>query len=114
GYNFKQVALHVLLSIPNHVYEAFPIAALIGTLFALAHLVATSEYTVMRASGVSLVRLSGALLSVGLLFALVTFIFGEFIGPVAEQFAHRLRSQAIAGIIAQEFRSGLWVKDGRN
>ena len=25
-----------------------------------------------------------------------------------------MRSLAIAGIVAQEFRSGLWVKDGRN
>src|SRR5690606_18109551 len=90
------------------------IAALIGTLFAIAQLVASSEYTVIRASGVSLSRLNGALLGVGAIFAVVTFAFGEFIGPPAEQFAQRLRSLAIAGIVAQEFRSGLWVKDGRN
>ena len=114
SYQFKQLALHVLLLLPTHVYEVFPIAALIGTLFALAHLVASSEYTVMRASGLSLVRLNGALLSIGLLFAIITFVFGEFIGPPTERFAQRLRSQAIAGIVAQEFRSGLWVKDGRN
>ena len=33
---------YVLLSVPGHVYELFPIAALIGTLFALARLVANS------------------------------------------------------------------------
>ena len=114
NYRLKNIVLHVLLSLPTHVYEVFPIAALIGTLFALAQLVASSEYTVMRTSGVSLMRLNAALLSVGLLFAVVTFAFGEFIGPPAEQFAQRLRSLAIAGIVAQEFRSGLWVKDGRN
>ena len=114
GYRMKHIALHVLMTVPSHVYEVFPIAALIGTLFALAQLVASSEYTVMRASGLSLTRLNGALVSIGLIFACVTFVFGEFIGPPAEQFAQRLRSQAIAGIIAQEFRSGLWVKDGRN
>jgi lipopolysaccharide export system permease protein len=48
------------------------------------------------------------------LFAVVTFAFGEFLGPPAEQFAQRMRSLAIAGIVAQEFRSGLWVKDGHN
>ena len=77
---------------PTHVYEVFPIAALIGTLFALAQLVASSEYTVMRASGVSLLRLNAALLTVGLLFATITFVFGEFIGPPAEQLAQRVRS----------------------
>ena len=114
GYRMKHIALHVLLSTATHVYEVFPIAALIGTLFALAQLVASTEYTVIRASGVSLTRLNGALLSVGAIFAVITFIFGEFIGPPAEQFAQRMRSLAIAGIVAQEFRSGLWVKDGRN
>ena len=114
GYRLPNIALHVLLSVPTHVYEVFPIAALIGTLFALAQLVASSEYTVMRASGVSLLRLNAALLTVGLLFATITFVFGEFIGPPAEQLAQRVRSLAIAGIVAQEFRSGLWVKDGRN
>ena len=114
GYRLKHIALHVLLRIPTHVYEVFPIATLIGTLFALAQLVASTEYTVIRVSGVSLTRLNAALLSVGALFAVVTFAFGEFIGPPAEQFAQRVRSLAIAGIVAQEFRSGLWVKDGRN
>lgn len=114
GYRLKHIALHVLLRAPTHVYEVFPIAALIGTLFALAQLVASSEYTVIRTSGVSLLRLNGALVSIGLIFAAVTFVFGEFVGPPAEQFAQRMRSLAIAGIVAQEFRSGLWVKDGYN
>ena len=114
GYRLKNVALHVLLSVPTHVYEVFPIAALMGTLFAMAQLVASTEYTVIRASGVSLSRLNGALLSIGAVLAVITFAFGEFIGPPAEQFAQRMRSLAIAGIVAQEFRSGLWVKDGQN
>jgi lipopolysaccharide export system permease protein len=114
NYQLRQVALHVLLSTPNRLYEVFPIAALIGTLFALAQLVSSSEYTVMRASGLSAARLLGALATIGALFAAVMFAVGEFVGPPAEQLGQRLRSQAITGIIAQEFRSGLWVKDGRS
>ncbi len=112
GYRLSHILTHVLLSAPNHVYELFPIAALIGTLFALAQLVASSEYTVMRASGVSLARMVGALCSVGIVFGALTFTVGEFVAPPAEQFAQRMRSQAISGIVSQEFRSGLWIKDG--
>lgn len=112
GYQLRHILLHVLLSAPNHVYELFPIAALIGTLFALAQLVASSEYTVMRASGVSVARMAGVLISIGLAFGALTFAVGEFVAPPAEQFAQRLRSRAISGIVAQEFRSGLWLKDG--
>jgi lipopolysaccharide export system permease protein len=112
AYQLRQIMVHVLLSVPNHVYELFPIAALIGTLFALAQLVASSEYTVMRVSGISITRMALMLGTVGLLFAVLTFVFGEFIGPPTEQLAQRMRSQAITGLVAQEFRSGLWIKDG--
>jgi len=114
GYQLRQVARHVALSIPNHVYQLFPIAALIGTLFALAQFVASSEYTVMRTSGVSLLRMNFTLATVGLTLAVLTFVFGEYVGPPAEQLAHRLRSRAITGIVAQEFRSGLWIKDEKS
>ncbi len=114
GYRMRHIVQHVVLSVPAHIYEIFPIAALIGTLFALAQLVASSEYTVMRTAGVSLVGMIGTILTAGLLFAALTFVFGEYVGPVAEQLAQRFRSQAITGIIAQEFRSGLWLKDDKS
>lgn len=114
NYRLRHILLFVLFSVPNHVYELFPIAALIGTLFALAQLVASSEYTVMRTSGVSMTRMSVMLGGVGLLFAATAFMVGEFVAPPAEQFAQRLRSQAITGLVAQEFRTGLWVKDGKS
>ncbi|MFN7085877.1 MAG: LPS export ABC transporter permease LptG [Burkholderiales bacterium] len=114
SYSFRHVLVYVLLSVPNHVYELFPIAALIGTLFALAQLVASSEYMVMRTSGLSVVRMSAMLMGVGLMFAVLTFLVGEFVAPQSEQLAQRLRSQAITGLIAQEFRSGLWLKDDKS
>jgi lipopolysaccharide export system permease protein len=114
AYRLPRVIAYVLLSLPGHAYELFPIAVLIGTLFALAQFVANSEYTVMRTSGVSLARMLVTLIQIGLLFALLTFVCGEFIAPPAEQAAQQLRAKAITGVIAQEFRSGLWVKDDRS
>ena len=114
GYRLAHMIAYVLLSVPGHVYELFPIAALIGTLFALAQLVANSEYTVMRVSGVSVPRMALTLVQIGLLFSVLTFVIGEFAAPPAEQFAQQLRAKAITGVIAQEFRSGLWLKDDRS
>jgi lipopolysaccharide export system permease protein len=114
AYSLQLIAVYVLLSAPGHVYELFPIAVLIGALFALAQLVAGSEYTVMRTAGVSTARFVSTLVGAGLILAVLTFAFGEFVGPPAEQFAQRLRSQAITGLVAQEFRSGLWIKDDRS
>jgi lipopolysaccharide export system permease protein len=112
-YTLRRILLYVLMLVPVHVYELFPIAALIGALFALAQLVAGSEYTVMRTSGVSTARFAATLAVIGLALAILTFAVGELISPAAEQFAQCLRSQAITGLVAQEFRSGLWVKDDK-
>ena len=69
---------------------------------------------VQMVSGVSIPRMALTLVEVGLLFSVLTFIIGEFIAPPAEQFAQQLRAKAITGVIAQEFRSGLWVRDAKN
>ena len=114
SYTLKWIVAYVLLEVPGRVYALFPPAALIGTLFALAQMVAGSEYTVMRTSGVSTGRLAGTLAAIGLLLAALAFVVGEFVSPPAERLAQRIRSQAITGLVAQEFRSGLWIKDGRN
>lgn len=113
AYTMRRILIYVLLSLPDHIYQLFPVAALIGTLFALAQLVAGSEYTVMRTSGVSTARFALTLATIGFLFATVTFVIGEFVAPPAEQLAQRVRSQSITGLVAQEFRSGLWIKDDK-
>ena len=52
-YHLPQIFTFVLLSMPTHAYELFPVVVLIGTLYVLAHLASNSEYTVMRGSGLS-------------------------------------------------------------
>jgi lipopolysaccharide export system permease protein len=41
----------VALSIPSHLYELLPITVLIGTIFVMARFAQSSEYTILRTSG---------------------------------------------------------------
>ncbi len=111
-YGLTQAGLYVLLNMPGHVYEIMPIAALIGTLFALSRLVMNSEFAVMRVSGVSNWKLSAYLGAAGLALALVALGVGELVAPRSEQAAQKLKLRATKSVVAQAFRSGLWVKDG--
>lgn len=111
NYQISRVLLFVALSIPGHVYELLPLAVLIGAIIALTQLALHSEYMVMRASGASVPRIAVAISVVGVVFALVTFLFGEFVAPATERLAQQLRLKALSGVVAQQFRSGLWVKD---
>jgi len=114
GYQLHHAVAYVLLRLPGRVYELLPVAVLIGTLYALSTLARHSEITVLRASGLSTRRLLGDLFRVAALFAVVTFLFGEFVAPPAERAAHQLRLKAVSSVVAQEFRTGLWVKDERS
>ena len=113
GYQLQHATAYVLLRLPGRVYELMPVAVLIGTLYALSTLARHSEITVLRTSGMSTRRLLGSLFQVAAIFAVVTFLVGEFVAPPAERAANRLRLKAVSSVIAQEFRTGLWVKDER-
>src|SRR5213080_4438271 len=67
---------YTLLNMPQLAYELLPITALIGSLLGLGSLARGSELTVVRASGVSIVRLAGIALLAGLLLILVELLLG--------------------------------------
>jgi lipopolysaccharide export system permease protein len=111
NYHLRQVFTHVLLSMPAHAYELFPVVVLIGTLYVLSHLAGNSEYTVMRASGLSPRRAALTLARIGLAFVVLTFVIGEWIAPWAEEQAQKVKLRAMSSAIGQDLRSGLWFKD---
>jgi lipopolysaccharide export system permease protein len=111
--NAAQYAILIAATIPTHVYELLPIAALIGTLFALAQLSSNSEYGVMRTSGISVLQISSVVFGVGLVIACMVFVVGEYVVPHAEQLVQRVRAYAGARpFMVSAFQSGYWFKDG--
>ena len=114
-YHLGYVLLFVTLTIPGHIYELFPLAVLIGTIIALVQMAASSELTVFRCSGASLMQMVGALFKIALPLVVLSFVFGEFLAPPSERMAQQLRLKAQnAQVSLKEFRSGVWVKDERS
>jgi lipopolysaccharide export system permease protein len=113
GYTISTALVYVALHVPSRIYELFPVAALIGTLFAVSQLVSNSEFTVMRAAGASIVQVGWAVVRVGIPLAIATFVAGEYVAPPAERLAQTLRAAAMGnatGVVAQQFESGFWFK----
>ena len=114
AYQLRQIFTVVLLWLPGHAYELLPVAVLIGTLYVLAHLSSNSEYTVMRASGLSPARAGLVLAKVGVAFVALTFAIGEWVAPTTEEMAQQTRMRAMSSLIGQGLQSGLWFKDERS
>ena len=111
-YGLAQLGMVVLLGLPGRLTEILPVAALIGVLLALSRMVAQTEFAVMRVSGLSSWRVAGWLAALGLALSALLMTTGEYVAPWSDQTAQRIKLSATRSVIAQQFRSGLWVKDG--
>jgi len=111
NYKFSFAVVRVLLLTPSRFYEIIPVAALISSIYVFATLAANSEYTIFRVSGLSTGRALIALIKIGIPLVIVTFIFGEVIGPYSDQLSERIRLEALGSAVSSDFRSGVWVKD---
>ncbi len=112
NYDLASVFSFVALSAPRIAYETFPMVALIGTILGLSSLALGSELVVIRASGVSLARITGSALRIGGFFMVVAILIGEFVNPWSESTAQQGRAEALERAIDQNNSFGLWIRDG--
>jgi lipopolysaccharide export system permease protein len=103
---------YTLLNLPQLAYELLPITALIGALLGLGALARGSELTVIRATGVSIVRLAGIALLAGLLLILFEILLGEFLAPPLQQAAREGKAFSKLTNVSFGGGSGAWVRDG--
>ena len=90
GYRLQHALAHVLLGLPSRVYELMPIAALIGSIYALAQFASHSEFTAMRAAGLSRRGALAIVAGVGAWFAVATALTGELLAHDGQRAAQRV------------------------
>lgn len=110
-YELKDALLSVALNIPNHIYELLPITVLIGTIFVMARMAQTSEFTILRTSGLGPWQALGSLLSIGLAFVVLTFAIGDYVAPAGEQASQLVRAQRFGQLSTG--RTGAWLREKR-
>lgn len=112
SYEMRHALLYVVLSIPSNLYELLPITVLIGTIFVMARLAQNSEFTIMRTSGVSPGGALRTLLTLGLMFTLLTFAVGDYVAPLADKAAQLVKSQHTGRLASGT--TGAWLKERQN
>lgn len=112
-YGVSDAFLFALMSVPRYTFEAFPIAALIGSLLGLGSLASNSELTAMRAAGISVRRILIAIFKTGLLMMVVVVVLGEWVAPEVQERAQIRRAELQHGQVLLRSRYGFWARDGR-
>ena len=108
-YQIRHALLYVGLLVPNHLYELLPISVLIGTIFVMARLAQSSEYTILRTSGLGPWRALKLLLVLGSFFVMFSFVVGEYVAPASERGAQLLKARYQNKITVGQ--TGAWLKE---
>ena len=108
-YQIRHALLYVGLLIPNHLYELLPISVLIGTIFVMARLAKSSEYTILRTSGLGPWRALKLLLSLGSIFVVTSFLIGDYLAPLSERTAQLLKARYQGTITVGQ--TGAWLRE---
>ncbi len=108
-YGLTQALAYVLLLVPSHLYELVPIAVLIGTIFVMARLAQSSEYTILRTSGLGPGRALRSLMLLGAGFTVLTFATGDYLAPLADRTAQLLKARYEGRLSVGQ--TGAWLKE---
>ena len=113
-YTVWQAIGFILLNIPQKIYILFPTVALLGTILSLGMLAGHIELIAIRASGVSVTRITQSVLKTGIILIAIVIGIGEFVAPPAVQQAKLNRVAAMQDKISLNTDYGLWARDSNN
>ncbi len=109
GYQLQHALLYIALKTPDHIYELLPISVLIGSIFVMARLAQSSEFTILRTGGLEPTMALSALLKLGLVFSALTFFFGDYAAPWAERQAHQIKAPFVGQLTVGQ--TGAWLRE---
>lgn len=112
AYGFADAIAYVALTLPRRAYTMLPVAALLGTVVGLGVLASHGELVVLRAAGLSVLRIALGVLKTGALIALGGLLIGETLAPPLEHYAQAQRTQAQTNRVTLQTEEGFWAKDG--
>jgi lipopolysaccharide export system permease protein len=109
AYQLKHALMYVLLLVPSHLYELLPITVLIGTIFVMARLAQSSEFTILRTSGLGPTLALRNLMGLGLAFVVLTFAVGDYLSPLCDRYGQLLKSRYLGQI--KVGNTGAWLRE---
>jgi lipopolysaccharide export system permease protein len=114
NYGLKQIFYYLALTSPKVLFELVPASALIGSLFVLGTMGNNRELIAMQAAGLSVLGIIKAVLLSGLVLVSLSLLIGEFIAPVGEKFAQKIKMTALNESVIMNSKYGVWLREGSN
>lgn len=110
SYTLAVLLLQLLLVLPQKLLLYAPAAILVGTIMGLGQLSAQNEIAVVRAAGISRLRLARAGIAFALIIGVLNIVNGETLAPQLADRSRLLRSQALGEPADTGPAQGIWLK----
>jgi lipopolysaccharide export system permease protein len=110
AYKLEHALTFVATLVPSHLYELLPISG--ADWHDLCHgafCAESSEFTILRTSGLAPAMALKNLLGLGLVFVLATFAVGDYLSPASDRFGQLLKSRYMGQITVG--LTGAWLRE---
>jgi len=112
AYGFWEALSYTGLKLPRFAGGMLPVSVLLGGLLGLGALATHSELIVLRASGVSLLRLGRSALYTGLVLAVIGALLTEYVSPPLDRYARQMKTLAKNSEVGISGGGSAWIRDG--
>ncbi|NIS67850.1 MAG: LptF/LptG family permease, partial [Proteobacteria bacterium] len=110
---FELVLWYYLLKIPMITFQTLPLAVLLSTLVTLGTFSRHMEITAMKASGISLYRITRPIILISLVIAFITFFGNEYLVPTSfRKSEHIMNVEVLRRDQEASFKNlNIWYRD---
>lgn len=112
NYQVLDLLWYMVLTLPRRIYDYLPLGAFMGCLVGLGAMASSSELTVIRAAGVSLMRIVWSAMKPTLIVVLIGVLVGEYVAPATQRLAESERAVARGANKNIASSNGVWHREG--
>ena len=114
NYTILAAFKYIVLQLPEVAYDQVSPVILLGCVLGMGHLATTGQLIILRASGISILKITWLTLKNAIIFLIFLTLIGELVAPTLTTYAENERSNALGQNSLSNSQDGFWIRDGDN
>jgi lipopolysaccharide export system permease protein len=114
NYTILEAFKYIVLKLPEVAYDQVSPVILLGSILGMGHLATTGQLIILRASGISILKITWLTIKNSFIFLIFVTLIGELVAPTLTIFAENERSKAMGQTTLSSSQDGFWIRDGNN
>jgi len=114
NYTILEAFKYIILQLPEVAYNQVSAVILLGCVLGMGHLATTGQLIILRASGISILKITWLTLKNAIIFLILITMVGELVAPTLTTYAENERSIALGQNSVSSSQDGFWIRDGDN